>query len=227
MNELKELFNDIKSIFKNEGIEVEAKSEVQTETTETEQTEVSEETVESTTEKFEDVVLADGTVAQIEPEVVVGAAVVVEVEGELLPAPDGEHELSDGRKIVTEAGVVVEVVEVEEEEAPEVEAEEEEEAEMSAPLTESQEREAKKIIESIVTERVFGMEATLSEEFTELKNDIANLKESFAKLLGLTEKLLVEPTKEAVKKRSSAFKALKKESNNDIIKILKSKKIIN
>ena len=227
MNELKELFNDIKSIFKNEGVEVEAKSEVQTETTETEQTEVSEETVESTTEKFEDVVLADGTVAQIEPEVVVGAAVVVEVEGELLPAPDGEHELSDGRKIVTEAGVVVEVVEVEEEEAPEVEAEEEEEAEMSAPLTESQEREAKKIIESIVTERVFGMEATLSEEFTELKNDIANLKESFAKLLGLTEKLLVEPTKEAVKKRSSAFKALKKESNNDIIKILKSKKIIN
>jgi hypothetical protein len=227
MNELKELFNDIKSIFKNEGVEVEAKSEVQTETTETEQTEVSEETVESTTEKFEDVVLVDGTVAQIEPEVVVGAAVVVEVEGELLPAPDGEHELSDGRKIVTEAGVIVEVVEVEEEEAPEVEAEEEEEAEMSAPLTESQEREAKKIIESIVTERVFGMEATLSEEFTELKNDIANLKESFAKLLGLTEKLLVEPTKEAVKKRSSAFKALKKESNNDIIKILKSKKIIN
>lgn len=227
MNELKELFNDIKSIFKNEGVEVEAKSEVQTETTETEQTEVSEETVESTTEKFEDVVLADGTVAQIEPEVVVGAAVVVEVEGELLPAPDGEHELSDGRKVVTEAGVIVEVVEVEEEEAPEVEAEEEEEAEMSAPLTESQEREAKKIIESIVTERVFGMEATLSEEFTELKNDIANLKESFAKLLGLTEKLLVEPTKEAVKKRSSAFKALKKESNNDIIKILKSKKIIN
>lgn len=226
MNELKELFNDIKSIFKNEGVEVEAQSEVQTETTETEQTEVSEETVESTTEKFEDVVLADGTVAQIEPEVVVGAAVVVEVEGELLPAPDGEHELSDGRKIVTEAGVIVEVVEVEEE-APEVEAEEEEEAEMSAPLTESQEREAKKIIESIVTERVFGMEATLSEEFTELKNDIANLKESFAKLLGLTEKLLVEPTKEAVKKRSSAFKALKKESSKDIIKILKSKKIIN
>ena len=133
MNELKELFNDIKSIFKNEGVEVEAKSEVQTETTETEQTEVSEETVESTTEKFEDVVLSDGTVAQIEPEVVVGAAVVVEVEGELLPAPDGEHELSDGRKIVTEAGVIVEVIEVEEEEAPEVESEEEEEAEMSTP----------------------------------------------------------------------------------------------
>lgn len=226
MNELKELFNDIKSIFKSEGVEVETESNIQTETTKTEQTEVSEETVESTTEKFEDVVLADGTVAQIEPEVVVGAAVVVEVEGELLPAPDGEHELSDGRKIVTEGGVIVEVVEVEEE-SPEVEAEEEEEEEMSTPLSESQEREAKKIIESIVTERVFGMEATISEEFNELKKDITNLRESFAKLLELTEKLLVEPTKDAVKKRSSAFKALKKKTDKDIISILKSKKIIN
>ena len=226
MNELKELFNDIKSIFKSEGVEVETESNIQTETTETEQTEVSEETVESTTEKFEDVVLADGTVAQIEPEVVVGAAVVVEVEGELLPAPDGEHELSDGRKIVTEGGVIVEVVEVEEE-APEVEAEEEEEEEMSTPLSESQEREAKKIIESIVTERVFGMEATISEEFNELKKDVTNLRESFAKLLELTEKLLVEPTKDAVKKRNSAFKAFKKDTKKDIISVLKSKKIIN
>ena len=220
MNELKELFNDIKSIFKSEGVEVETESNIQTETTETEQTEVSEETVESTTEKFEDVVLADGTVAQIEPEVVVGAAVVVEVEGELLPAPDGEHELSDGRKIVTEGGVIVEVVEVEEE-APEVEEE------MSTPLSESQEREAKKIIESIVTERVFGMEATISEEFNELKKDVTNLRESFAKLLELTEKLLVEPTKDAVKKRNSAFKAFKKDTKKDIISVLKSKKIIN
>lgn len=226
MNELKELFNDIKSIFKSEGVEVETESNIQTETTETEQTEVSEETVESTTEKFEDVVLADGTVAQIEPEVVVGAAVVVEVEGELLPAPDGEHELSDGRKIMTEGGVIVEVVEVEEE-APEVEAEEEEEEEMSTPLSESQEREAKKIIESIVTERVFGMEATISEEFNELKKDVTNLRESFAKLLELTEKLLVEPTKDAVKKRNSAFKAFKKDTKKDIISVLKSKKIIN
>ena len=108
-----------------------------------------------------------------------------------------------------------------------VEAEEEEEEEMSTPLSESQEREAKKIIESIVTERVFGMEATLSEEFNELKKDLTNLRESFAKLLELTEKLLVEPTKDAVKKRNSAFKAFKKDTKKDIISVLKSKKIIN
>ncbi len=138
MSELKELFNEIKSIFVTEGVEVESDSKEFAETTQ----EVAEVT-ETKEEKFEDVVLADGTVAQIEPEVVVGAAVVVEVDGELLPAPDGSHELADGRVISTEGGVIVAVEEVEEEE-PEVEAESEEEEEMSAPLNEAQEREAKK-----------------------------------------------------------------------------------
>jgi len=223
MSELKELFNEIKSIFKTEGVDIENDSKEFAETTENNV----EESTETVKEKFEDVVLADGTVAQVEPEVVVGAAVVVEVEGELLPAPDGKHELSDGRVISTEGGVIVEVEEAEEETEPEVEAETVEEEEMSSPLSEAQEREAKKIIESIVTERVFGMEATLSEEFNELKKDVTNLRESFAKLLELTEKLLVEPTKDAVKKRNSAFKAFKKDTKKDIISVLKSKKIIN
>ena len=177
MSELKELFNDIKSIFKNEGIEVESNSEAIAETTENFTEETTEETTEEKTEKFEDVVLEDGTVAQIEPDVSLGAAVVVEVDGELLPAPDGRHELSDGRVISTEGGVIVEVEEAEEEAEPEVEAESVEEEEMSSPLSEAQEREAKKIIESIVTEKVFGMEATISEENNELKEEINNLKE--------------------------------------------------
>ena len=226
MSELKELFNDIKSIFKNEGVDIEENSENIATTTEEFTEESKEETTEETVkEKFEDVVLADGSVAQIEPDVSLGAAVVVDVDGELLPAPDGDHELADGRVISTEAGVIVAVEEAEE--APEVEAEEEEEEEMSNTLTEAQEREAKKIIESIVTERVFGMEATISEENNELKAEIKTLKDSFAKLLELTEKLISEPANEAVVKRNSAFKSLKKENKKDIISVLKSKKIIN
>jgi hypothetical protein len=226
MSELKELFNEIKSIFKTEGVDIETDSKEFTETTENNV----EETTENVKEKFEDVVLADGTVAQIEPEVVVGAAVVVEMDGELLPAPDGRHELSDGRFITTEAGVIVEVEEVEEEVEPEIEPEVEadsiEEEEMSSSLSESQEREAKKIIESIVTERVLGMEATLSEENIELKNEINNLKESFSMLLNLTEKMIKEPTKDEIVKRPSAFKSLKKENKRDIISVLKNKNII-
>ena len=222
MSELKELFNEIKSIFKTEGVDIENDSKEFAETTENNV----EETTETEKEKFEDVVLADGTVAQVEPEVVVGAAVVVDVDGELLPAPDGKHELSDGRIISTEGGVIVEVEEVEEEAEPEVEAESVEEEEMSSPLSEAQEREAKKIIESIVTEKVFGMETTISEENNELKKQINNLKESFSMLLNLTEKMLQEPTKDEVVKRPSSFKALKKESKKDIISILKNKNII-
>lgn len=222
MSELKELFNEIKSIFKTEGVDIENDSQEFAETTENNV----EETTETVKEKFEDVVLADGTVAQVEPEVVVGAAVVVDMDGELLPAPDGRHELSDGRVISTEGGVIVEVEEAEEEAEPEVEAESVEEEEMSSPLSEAQEREAKKIIESVVTEKVFGMEATISEENNELKEEINNLKESFSMLLNLTEKMLEEPTQSEVVKRPSSFKALKKESKKDIISILKSKKII-
>ena len=222
MSELKELFNEIKSIFKTEGVDIENDSQEFAETTENNV----EETTETVKEKFEDVVLADGTVAQVEPEVVVGAAVVVDADGELLPAPDGRHELSDGRVISTEGGVIVEVEEAEEEAEPEVEAESVEEEEMSSPLSEVQEREAKKIIESVVTEKVFGMEATISEENNELKEEINNLKESFSMLLNLTEKMLEEPTQSEVVKRPSSFKALKKENKKDIISVLKSKNII-
>ena len=222
MSELKELFNEIKSIFKTEGVDIENDSQEFAETTENNV----EETTETVKEKFEDVVLADGTVAQVEPEVVVGAAVVVDADGELLPAPDGRHELSDGRVISTEGGVIVEVEEAEEEAEPEVEAESIEEEEMSSPLSEAQEREAKKIIESVVTEKVFGMEATISEENNELKEEINNLKESFSMLLNLTEKMLEEPTQSEVVKRPSSFKALKKENKKDIISVLKSKNII-
>tara|TARA_R100000152_G_C6713919_1_gene141055 strand:- start:167 stop:847 length:681 start_codon:yes stop_codon:yes gene_type:complete len=226
MNELKTLFQDIKNIFKEEGVETDPETKAVLEATvETSDEPVTEskETTETTNEKFEDVVLADGSVAQIEPAVEVGAAVVVAVDDELVAAPDGMHELADGRKIETEGGVIVSV-----EEAEEVAEEEEVEEEMETenPFTEAQEREAKKIIESIVTERVFGMEATLEEENKELKKEISNLKEAFNCLLDLTEKLVEKPTTEPVKKNKSGFAKLKPKKT-DLIARLKSKNIIN
>ena len=223
MSNLKDLFNDIKNVFKEEGIETDTETKVETTTNETETN-----TNEVVTEKFEDIVLEDGTVAQVEPSVSVGSAVVVAVDDELLPAPDGEHILSDGRKIVTEGGVIVavedaeEMPEVEEEVAEEVE----EEMENEKPFTEAQEREAKKIIESIVTERVFSMETTISVDNEELKKQVAKLTTAFSGLLELTEKLIAEPTKDAVKKTKSGFSKLKS-NKRDIINTLKNKNIIN
>ena len=95
-----------------------------------------------------------------------------------------------------------------------------------AHVTEAQEREAKKIIESIVTERVFSMETTITVENEDLKKQVEKLKTGFNSLLELTEKLIAEPTKDAVKKSKSGFAKLKK-NKKDIIEVLKSKNIIN
>jgi hypothetical protein len=228
MSNLKDLFNDIKNVFKEEGIETDTEASVET-TQEVETTETTDISEEVKSEKFEDVVLEDGTVAQVEPDVSIGSAVVVAVDDELLPAPDGEHVLADGRAIVTEGGVIVAVEEAEE--MPEVEeevAEEEvqEEMETEKPFTEAQEREAKKIIESIVTERVFSMETSISVDNEELKKQVEKLTTAFNGLLELTEKLIAEPTKEAVKKTKSGFAKLKT-NKRDIIEALKNKNIIN
>lgn len=70
---------------------------------------------------FVDATLADGTVVKVEPAIEEGATVVVvDSEGVENPAPNGEHQLEDGSVIVTEGGVIIEVVA-----APEVPSEEE------------------------------------------------------------------------------------------------------
>ena len=64
-------------------------------------------------EKFVDVTLADGSMAVIEPDIEVGAAIVImDSEGNPVAAPPGEYELEDGRVIVVEeAGVIFEIKE--------------------------------------------------------------------------------------------------------------------
>ena len=215
MNDLKTLFQDIKNIFKEEGVDTTDTKEVLEATIKAEETkEAVEETTEETTkeemaetvkEKFEDIVLADGSVAVAEPDVSLGAAVVVSVDDAMVEAPDGNHELADGRVITTEGGVITAIEEVEAEGEEPMGDEEEEEMNIEKPLNEAQEREAKKIIESIVTERVFSMEATLSEENETLKNEIKAIKDAFNKLLDLTEQLMAEPKKDAVNKPKNAW----------------------
>ena len=53
--------------------------------------------------------LIDGTAIKYDPALEVGASVTVVTEDGDLPAPDGEHELSDGTKFSTEGGLITEV----------------------------------------------------------------------------------------------------------------------
>jgi len=216
MDNVKQLFQDIKNVFKTEGVDVETK-----ETT----TEPTPEPTETVEEKFEDVTLADGSIAQVEPDVSLGAAMVILVDDALVPAPTGDYELADGRVVSVEDGVIVAVAEPELEEIEEAPAEEvveEEVMENDKPFTDEQRREAKKIIESIVTEKHFVSE----KETNKINADIVALKEAFKSLVEITEQMASDPATKTAKKSNSGFSHLKK-NKRDVISYLKDKKIIN
>ena len=144
MSELKTLFKDIKSIFKEEGVDVDVKKQKK-----------------FNKMKFEDVILEDGSVAQVEPGVEVGASVVISVDDELLAAPDGDHLLSDGRTIKTEGGVIVEVMDAE--------------AEAEEPATDEEmvdEVAVEEVVEEVVSDVVEEVKAEVSEATTEIAEAI-------------------------------------------------------
>ena len=82
-----------------------------------------------TEEKFEDAKLVDGTIVRYESLEIGAALSVVGEDGEIVPAPDGEHELESGDIVRTEGGVIVEIMTPE---PVEEEAGEEKEEEMAA-----------------------------------------------------------------------------------------------
>lgn len=65
--------------------------------------------------------LEDGTIVKTEDEsIMVGSAIMVETPEGDIPAPDGEHKLSDGTIIKTSGGLVTEIMEPEEVVEPEM-----------------------------------------------------------------------------------------------------------
>lgn len=130
-------------------------------------------------QKFESLMLVDGeTEVVIEPEVEVGATITINS----IAAEIGDYELTDGRIIVVlEAGIVASIIEVEQ-------------------ATE----EVKEIIENIVSEL-----EDLAAANDEFRKENAHLKRQFTDLKKFTkeafERLLEEPAKEPVVKKSEIF----------------------
>ena len=86
---------------------------------------------ETTEEAFVDAKLVDGTIIRYESLEIGATLSVVGEDGEIVAAPDGQHELESGEIVRTEEGLIVEILEPEAEEVDE-EAEDEKEEEMSA-----------------------------------------------------------------------------------------------
>ena len=87
---------------------------------------------ETTEEAFVDAKLVDGTIVRYESLEIGVALSVVGEDGEIVAAPDGEHELESGEVVRTEDGVIVEILEPEAEEVEEEAKDEDKEEEMSA-----------------------------------------------------------------------------------------------
>ena len=186
MNELKELFTALKSVFEKETPKAEEPKQ----------------------EKFEELMLVDGTTkVTIEPAVEVGAAIVLyDAEGNPVPAPVGSYELQDGRVIVVEAdGVIASITE------PMAEGGEEMEGEIKKDATPANES-VKRLIERIEKVSEYSKQVEdLKKENDFLHKELDALKIQNAEFKKQTEetfaKLLSEPAKEPVKQDKKWFPA--------------------
>ena len=217
MNIRENLKNNIDALRKlafNEVVEevAEPTAEATEETTETS----TEETTETEKENFVDAQLADGTIVNIEPDIELGASVAIVSEDGIVPAPDAEHELASGEKIVTVGGVITEIIPSEEEVAEEEAAEEIEEEEMSDEVAEPT---PKTVIERTEVERKF---AELEEKLAEALKSNEEFKSQVVKTL---EELSKEPSATpTIKRKSDAFKRTEPSFQEKINIIKKLKK---
>jgi len=168
-------------------------------------------------EKFEEVALLSGDLVNVEPALEVGATITATAEdGTIVPLPVGEYELSDNKILVVEVdGVIADIKNPVEEETP---IEEEEMADDTK--TAEAERQAKKVIESIVKEHVFSaveeIKSTYEKEIKFLHEELNTQKEMFRELKEVTGLAVEEfgktPTKEPINNKKNSFGNNKKET---------------
>ena len=153
-----------------------------------------------TEEKFEDAKLVDGTIVRYESLEIGAALSVVGEDGEVVPAPDGEHELESGEVVRTEGGVIVEILEPEVEE----EAGEDKEEEMASEETEEKfDAEGFKAdILSAVSELIKSEIAAAQFAKTEKVSDI---EKAVGLITDIVEKMAATPKEEPTKKVPNPF----------------------
>jgi len=151
---------------------------------------------ETTEEAFVDAKLVDGTIIRYESLEIGAALSVVGEDGEIVAAPDGQHELESGEVVRTEEGVIVEVLEPEAEE----EAEEEKEEEMSAEVP-AFDADAFKL-------DIMNSVATLIQSEVEkfAKNDkVSDIEKAVSLMTDIVEKMAATPKEEPSKKVANPF----------------------
>ena len=156
---------------------------------------------ETTEEAFVDSKLVDGTIVRYEVLEVGAALSVVGEDGEIVPAPDGEHELESGDIVRTEGGLIVEIMSPE---PVEEEAEEEKEEEMAAEETEEKfDAEGFKAdILSAVSELI---ESRMAEAQFAKTEKVSDIEKAVGLITDIVEKMAATPKEEPTKKVPNPF----------------------
>lgn len=148
-----------------------------------------------TAQAFVDAKLVDGTIVRYDALEVGAALSVVGEDGEIVAAPDGDHELESGEIVRTEEGVIVEILEAEP-----VDAEEEVEEEMSAVAFDANSFKdeilgaVSKLIKSEIASAAFA------------KNDKVNdIQKAVSLMSELVEKMAATPKEAPSKKVANPF----------------------
>jgi len=152
---------------------------------------------ETTEEAFVDAKLVDGTIIRYESLEIGAALSVVGEDGEIVAAPDGQHELESGEVVRTEEGVIVEVLEPEaEEEAKDEEKEEEMSAEVPAFDADAFKLDIMNSVATLIQSEV--------EKFA--KNDkVSDIEKAVSIMTDIVEKMAATPKEAPSKKVSNPF----------------------
>ena len=152
---------------------------------------------ETTEEAFVDAKLVDGTIIRYESLEIGAALSVVGEDGEIVAAPDGQHELESGEVVRTEEGVIVEVLEPEaEEEAKDEEKEEEMSAEVPTFDADAFKLDIMNSVATLIQSEV--------EKFA--KNDkVSDIEKAVSLMTDIVEKMAATPKEAPSKKVSNPF----------------------
>jgi len=152
---------------------------------------------ETTEEAFVDAKLVDGTIIRYESLEIGAALSVVGEDGEIVAAPDGQHELESGEVVRTEEGVIVEILEPEaEEEAKDEEKEEEMSAEVPAFDADAFKLDIMNSVATLIQSEV--------EKFA--KNDkVSDIEKAVSLMTDIVEKMAATPKEAPSKKVANPF----------------------
>ena len=154
---------------------------------------------ETTEEAFVDAKLVDGTIIRYESLEIGATLSVVGEDGEIVSAPDGQHELESGEIVRTEEGVIVEILEPEAEPEAEEEAEEVEEEMAATPFdADSFKEELLGAVSNLIKSEIDAASFAKNDKVSDIEKAVSLMTE-------LVEKMAATPKEAPSKKVANPF----------------------